>query len=101
MTAAWCITCKVNERIALNADETIAHFSRNNISVFVGDWTNQNPEITTFLKSHGRNGVPLYVYYGSKDTATGQRPDPVVLPQILTPGIVINATRLNHEPQKD
>lgn len=91
MTAAWCITCKVNERVALNIAETKKLFDDQNIRVFKGDWTMMNPEITEFLKSHGRSGVPLYIYYGRRDAGTGQRPDPVILPQILTPGIVRDA----------
>lgn len=88
MTAAWCITCKVNEKIALSIPETHALFTKKGIVALKGDWTNQNPEITKFLESHGRKGVPLYVYYGPRDPGTGERPAPVVLPQLLTPSIV-------------
>lgn len=91
MTAAWCITCKVNERIALSIDSTKQIFSEQNVVYLKGDWTNQDPEITKYLDSFGRSGVPLYVYYGPRDKETGQRPEPVVLPQILTSGIVKNA----------
>lgn len=91
MTAAWCITCKVNERVALDRDETRALFDRNKVSYIVGDWTNRNPDITDYLMRYGRNGVPIYVFYGARDPSTGKRPDPVVLPQILTPGIVAAA----------
>lgn len=88
MTAAWCITCKVNEKIALSIPETRALFTEKGIVALKGDWTNQNPEITKFLESHGRKGVPLYVYYGPRDPGSGERPAPVVLPQLLTPSIV-------------
>ncbi len=88
MTAAWCITCKVNERIALNTENTKALFAQHNVHYLKGDWTNQDPEITTYLQHYGRNGVPLYVYYGPRDITTGERPAPVILPQLLTPGIV-------------
>jgi thiol:disulfide interchange protein DsbD len=54
----------------------------------IGDWTNQNPEITNYLASYGRNGVPLYVYYGARDIQTGQRPEPQILPQLLTSGLI-------------
>ena len=86
MTAAWCITCKVNERVAIATMDTMNLFKAKNIAYLKGDWTNQNPEITKFLESYGRNGVPLYVYY--PPAVNGTRPDAVVLPQILTPGIV-------------
>lgn len=87
MTAAWCITCKVNEKVALAIDSTRELFEKNNVRYLKGDWTNQNPEITNFLEEYGRSGVPIYVYYGPR-MESGARPEPVVLPQILTPGIV-------------
>ncbi|WP_435640909.1 protein-disulfide reductase DsbD family protein [Micavibrio aeruginosavorus] len=89
MTAAWCITCKVNERVAIATMDTMDLFKAKNIAYLKGDWTNQNPEITKFLESYGRNGVPLYVYY--PPAVNGTRPDAVVLPQLLTPGIVADA----------
>lgn len=88
MTASWCITCKVNERVALAVDDTQRIFSDQKVLYLIGDWTNQNPEVTAYLSSYGRTGVPLYVYYGSRDLTTNQRPEPVVLPQLLTPGLI-------------
>ncbi len=88
MTAAWCITCKWNERVALATDETLQLFKDHQVTVFNGDWTNQNAEITEFLTEHGRSGVPLYVFIGARDPATGTRPQQKILPQILTPGLV-------------
>lgn len=88
MTASWCITCQVNERIALYTRSTEDLFQSRNVQYVVGDWTNRNPEITAFLKEYGRNGVPLYVYYGPRDQTTGQRPEPKILPQLLTSGLV-------------
>ena len=88
MTAAWCITCKVNENAVLNTMPIKELFHKHKVKTVKGDWTNQNPEITQFLARYGRNGVPIYVYYGGRDKNTGQRPEAVVLPQILTPGIV-------------
>lgn len=93
MTAAWCITCKVNERVALDIPGTQKLFAQHKVAALKGDWTNQNPEITAFLESHGRKGVPLYVFYGARDAASGQRPAPVILPQLLTPAIVAKAVR--------
>ncbi len=93
MTAAWCITCKVNERVALNIPETRMLFDEKNITALKGDWTNQNPEITKFLESHGRKGVPIYVFYASRDPVTGERPAPEILPQLLTPAIVAEAIK--------
>jgi thiol:disulfide interchange protein len=88
MTAAWCITCKVNEKVALSIDSTHRLFDEKGVKYLKGDWTNQNPDITKFLAAYGRSGVPLYVYFAPPDEATGKRPDAVILPQILTPAIV-------------
>lgn len=88
MTAAWCITCKVNERVALDTEKTRQLFDELGIVYIKGDWTNYDAEITEYLMEFDRNGVPIYVYYGPRDIESGKRPDPVVLPQILTPGII-------------
>lgn len=88
MTAAWCITCKVNHAVAINVPSTRALFADMKIVYLVGDWTNEDPVITKFLGDYGRSGVPLYVFYGPRDSGTGERPDPKILPQVLTPGIV-------------
>lgn len=88
MTASWCITCQVNERIAIYTDATQALFKKENVQYIVGDWTNQNPEITAYLNKYERNGVPLYVFYGARDPSTGIRPEPKILPQLLTSGLI-------------
>lgn len=87
MTADWCITCKVNHALAINIESTRKAFKDSNVEYLVGDWTNYDKDITAYLESFGRNGVPIYVYYGAPDK-TGNRPEPVLLPPILTPGIV-------------
>ena len=91
MTAAWCITCKVNHRTSINIESTREIFAENNVKYLIGDWTNEDPVITEYLRSFGRNGVPIYVYYARPDADSGQRPEPVLLPQILTPGLVKGA----------
>ncbi|HEX8191701.1 MAG TPA: thioredoxin family protein [Allosphingosinicella sp.] len=80
-TADWCLTCKVNERAVLARADVAEAFRAGNVAVLVGDWTRGEPEIGRFLESHGRSGVPLYLFY---------RPgtEPEVLPQILTAGRV-------------
>jgi thiol:disulfide interchange protein DsbD len=83
-TADWCITCKVNEANAIRRPETAAFFKENNIAVMVGDWTRQDPHITAILKSYGRSGVPMYLFY----PAGAKRMDGILLPQILTVGNV-------------
>jgi len=77
-TAAWCITCLVNEDAVLSRDTVKSAFAAKNVAYLVADWTNQNPEVTSLLKENGRSGVPLYLYY-----APGAR-TPIILPQILT-----------------
>ena len=85
-TASWCISCLVNERVALSTDAVKNHFQQEGIVYLKGDWTNRDEHITAFLQKFNRSGVPLYVFYpaGPEDT-------PIELPQILTPDIVISA----------
>ncbi|MFA5593636.1 MAG: protein-disulfide reductase DsbD domain-containing protein [Micavibrio sp.] len=97
MTAAWCITCKVNEKVALETRRVRGAFDEYGVRYLKGDWTNQNPEITNFLEEYGRSGVPIYVYYGPRNAMSGARPAPVILPQILTAGIV--ADSIAQQPQ--
>jgi thiol:disulfide interchange protein DsbD len=85
MTAAWCITCKVNERVALATGTVQRVFAERNVAVLVGDWTRGDAAITALLQQHRRDGVPLYLYYPAGGGA------PAVLPQILTEGIVLEA----------
>jgi thiol:disulfide interchange protein len=80
-TADWCLTCKVNERAVLDRAEVGDAFRRGEVAVLVGDWTRGEPEIGRFLESHGRSGVPLYLFY-----RPGRSPE--MLPQILTVGRV-------------
>jgi DsbC/DsbD-like thiol-disulfide interchange protein/cytochrome c biogenesis protein CcdA len=86
MTATWCITCKVNHKTSIDIDSTKALFKDKTITYLIGDWTNADETITKYLQTYGRSGVPLYVYYAPP--VAGTRPDPKILPQVLTPGIV-------------
>lgn len=81
-TAAWCITCKVNEQLALKSATLAKAFRQKGITYMVADWTNYDDAITGFLQQFDRQGVPLYVYY----PADGE---PQVLPQLLTESIVL------------
>jgi thiol:disulfide interchange protein DsbD len=85
MTAAWCVTCLVNERVALSAEAVRRAFVEHGVTYLKGDWTRQDPEISGFLREHGRDGVPLYVLFPA-----GAR-TPELLPQILTQGTVLAA----------
>ncbi|KAF3886697.1 MULTISPECIES: protein-disulfide reductase DsbD family protein [Nostocales] len=78
-SAAWCITCLVNERVALNQSDTIAAFQEKNVALLKADWTNRDTEITQALAAFGRSGVPLYLLYSANSDT------PQILPQILSP----------------
>jgi thiol:disulfide interchange protein DsbD len=84
MTAAWCITCLVNERVALSDPEVAEAFARLGAVYLKGDWTDRNAAIADYLAGIGRTGVPVYVYYPPGGA-------PLILPQILTPAIVVEA----------
>jgi len=84
LTAAWCLTCLVNEHTALATQAVRRAFAEHRIVALKADWTRQNPEITTFLQEFGRNGVPLYLLYDKAGT-------PTILPQILTEAGVLAA----------
>lgn len=81
-TADWCLTCKVNERIAIDTDQVKAAFDKHNVAVMVGDWTDGDAKLGRFIEQHNRAGVPLYLYY--KPGAS----EPEILPQVLTPGML-------------
>jgi len=84
-TASWCLSCQVNERVALNSPDVQRAFQTGNVALLRADWTRQDPAITQALASLGRSGVPVYALY-----APGQN-EPQLLPQVLTPGIVTDA----------
>ena len=84
-TAAWCITCQVNERVALSGDKVARAFARDKAVYLTADWTRRDATIAQVLAEHGRAGVPLYLVYGAGEA------DPKVLPQILTPSLVVDA----------
>lgn len=86
MTADWCITCLANEQTTLSSERVQQAMRDNNITYMKGDWTNEDPEISEVLERFNRPSVPLYVLY-SGDTSK----EPVILPQILTPGLVAEA----------
>lgn len=92
MTADWCITCLVNERVALNTDSSRAALALYDVTYMKGDWTLRDSAITDYLRLYQRDGVPLYVLYWP-----GQPPE--VLPQILTPQTLPQTLeRLSRQP---
>ena len=86
VTADWCITCKANENAVLFTDDVEQAFAEHGVAYMIADWTNHNAEIAALLKRYQRNGIPLYLMYPADPSA-----DPIILPQILTKGVVIDA----------
>ncbi|MDE2183964.1 MAG: thioredoxin family protein [Alphaproteobacteria bacterium] len=93
-SAAWCVTCLVNERVALRDPEVAARLERDHVVTLRGDWTNRSAAITGELNHYGRSGVPLYLLYPPHHSA-------VVLPQILTPSAVLAALQDVETAQAD
>jgi thiol:disulfide interchange protein len=85
-TADWCLTCKANETTAIDRKEVRDAFKDAGVTVLAGDWTDGDPDITRFLESRGRAGVPLYLWY-----APGREPEE--LPQILTASMLTSRAR--------
>ena len=81
-TADWCLTCKVNEKAAIERIEVEAAFKMAGVTIMVGDWTNGDPAITRFINARGASGVPLYLFYPKGGG------EPQQLPQVLTPGML-------------
>ena len=77
-TADWCLSCKVNENVAIERETTRDAFRKAGGVVLVGDWTRRDPKITSFLSQQGAAGVPLYLWYPAK------APAPQKLPQVLS-----------------
>ncbi len=82
-TADWCVTCKVNEGVAIEREATRAAFDTAGVIAMRGDWTRPDPAITQFLSGEGVAGIPLYIWYAPDGTKT-------VLPQVLTPDSLID-----------
>jgi thiol:disulfide interchange protein len=84
-TASWCLSCQVNERVALRTSAVDDAFKQHNVALLKADWTSHDDAIAQVLASYGRSGVPAYALYSSNQGA------PVLLPEVLTPGIVIDS----------
>jgi thiol:disulfide interchange protein DsbD len=84
-TASWCLSCQVNERVALNQPQVQQAFQSANVALLRADWTRHDEAITQALTALGRSGVPAYALYAPGETS------PRLLPEVLTPGIVMDA----------
>lgn len=83
VTADWCLTCLTNERTTLSRASVQEAFSSHGVAYVKVDWTNRDAEVSKLLENYGRYGVPMYVYYPVDEP-------PIVLPQVLTPGMVLD-----------
>ncbi|MGA9072014.1 MAG: thioredoxin family protein [Terracidiphilus sp.] len=94
-TASWCLSCQVNERVALQQPEVQQAFAERKVALLRADWTRRDEAITQSLTALGRSGVPAYALYTPGETS------PRLLPEVLTPGIVLDAlAKLPFPPQK-
>lgn len=82
-TADWCLTCKVNDNVALNRAEVARRFAEKGVVALKADWTHSDPVITNALAGYGRGSIPLYVFYSGRNPGEYH-----ILPQVLTPSIV-------------
>lgn len=85
LTADWCLTCKVNERVVLESAEIQKYFKDHHVVLLRGDWTQKDENITRFLNKYRRAGVPFYIVFGPRN------PNGQVLPEILTKAALIKA----------
>ena len=86
-TADWCITCKTNERFAIDTPKVRREFLKRDVVALKADWTKGDPEITQILKQFGRAGVPMYLIYPSGNKET----QPLLLPELITSETVLDA----------
>ena len=85
VTADWCLTCKANKALVLNTDEMKSAFSDKNVVLLKADWTTPDDDITSYLASFGRYGIPFNIVYGPS------QPDGIILPELLTKDVVLEA----------
>ena len=93
-TAAWCVSCQVNDKVALSTRTVAQTFARHKVAYLKADWTKRDATIAAELASHGRAGVPLYLVYGTNGG------EGVILPSILTPDIVVKAVEAATRPSR-
>ena len=86
-TARWCATCQANKRLVFHSDDVLKFFADKKIVTLRGDWTNKDPKITAELARYSRSAVPFNVIW-----MPGQK-EPVILPELLTPGMVLDALK--------
>jgi thiol:disulfide interchange protein DsbD len=93
-SAAWCLSCQVNERVVLDRPDIEAAFRKSGVITMRADWTNHDDTITEALRQLGRSGVPTYALYSGSPNTT-----PTLLPEVLTQSIVLDALKQAHAKQ--
>lgn len=86
-TARWCATCQANKKLVFHSDDVLNYFASKNIVTLRADWTNKDPRITAELAKYNRSAVPFNVIWKPG------KPEPVILPEILTPNTVLDALK--------
>lgn len=86
-TAAWCLTCQVNDRLVFRHKDVVAAFKEMEIAALKADWTSRDERITRALAGYGKSSIPLYIFYPAGSDS------PVVLPEIVTPKLVKDQLR--------
>jgi thiol:disulfide interchange protein DsbD len=88
-TARWCATCQTNKKLVFHSDDVLRYFAEKKIVTLRADWTNRDPRITEELARYQRAAVPFNLIW------IPGKPEPVLLPEILTPGVVLDALKAN------
>lgn len=88
-SADWCLTCKTNELTVFSRDEVVRRFEELGVARFYGDFTENDPVIAAWIADFGKAGVPVYALYPPG------REEPVLLPELLTPTLLINTLTNN------
>jgi thiol:disulfide interchange protein DsbD len=84
-TARWCATCQANKRLVFHSGDVLRTFHERRIATLRGDWTNKDPQITAELAKYHRAAVPFNLIW------LPGRADPIILPEILTPSVVLGS----------
>jgi thiol:disulfide interchange protein len=88
-TARWCATCQTNKKLVFSSDDVLKQFAEKKIATLRADWTNKDPRITAELAAYQRSAVPFDLIWIPGKTAA------VILPELLTPGVVLDALKSN------
>jgi thiol:disulfide interchange protein len=88
-TARWCATCQTNKKLVFGSDDVLKHFAEKKIATLRADWTSKDPRITTELAAYNRSAVPFNLIWIPGKT------EPIILPELLTPGVVLDALKSN------